>query len=393
MLLTKLSGIELTERSKQSSASPPQASEPLEAAVAAITEGVDAPPGACLAVSVAGEIGWAGRGVTQAFDDRGPVDAAPPLTIDTRTDAGSVTKVLATTSCLMALARDEETLLGRRLAELLSWTVSSPAAGATIAQLLEHRAGLWEWWPLYLSARGADAALRVAAGLPLRYRPGEHRHYSDLGFQLLGAAVAAVAGTDLAAAVDALVLAPLGLTATSFAAPAAGAPVAASCTGDRIERAMVKTGQPYPVQADASGFAWREQVLIGEVSDGNAFHAFGSIAGHAGLFTTARDLLRFGDELLRSAAGEGPFDAAVVERFLRPGRDHSQGLGFRRWETPGGPACGHSGFPGVAVAILPALQASVALVTNRLHVRGEPRVTENMWAIALRAAREHVAAR
>ena len=38
------------------------ASSVLEAAVAAITDGADAPPGACLAVSLGGEVAFAARG-------------------------------------------------------------------------------------------------------------------------------------------------------------------------------------------------------------------------------------------------------------------------------------------------------------------------------------------
>ena len=78
--------------------------------------------------------------------------------------------------------------------------------------------------------------------------------------------------------------------------PVYGAPVAASSTGDRIERRMIETGDPYPVIGDAGRFSgWRQHVLVGEVNDGNAFHALDSIAGHAGLFSSATDLLRFGD--------------------------------------------------------------------------------------------------
>ena len=79
------------------------------------------------------------------------------------------------------------------------------------------------------------------------------------------------------------------------------------------------------------------------------------------------------------------------QRFLRAGPDPSQGLGFRRWEGEGGDAWGHSGFPGVIAAVIPELGASVALVTNRLHVSGEPAGTEDMRALALDAARHYCA--
>ncbi|HLI58134.1 MAG TPA: serine hydrolase domain-containing protein [Solirubrobacteraceae bacterium] len=367
-------------------------SGPLHDAVRVLIDGPQAPPGACLAVSHRGAVSWAAAGLAQAFDDAGPLAEPPPMSIEARTDLGSVTKVIATTSSLLALVGRGELGLERRLWEILPWARGLPAGAASLEDLLAHRAGLWEWWPLYLSATDPDAALRAAAARPLRYAPGSGRHYSDLGFQLLGGVLAAVTGRDLASAADELVLAPLGLRSTRFARPAEGAPVCASSTGDRIERRMIASGEPYPVQADPAGFGrWRTHVLVGEISDCNAFHAFGSVAGHAGLFGSARDLLRFGDALLESLDGTGPLPAATTRRFLTAGADPLQGLGFRAWPAASGDAWGHAGFPGVAVAIVPELGASIALVTNRLHVAGDPRATEAMWKIALSAAREHCA--
>ncbi len=390
-LALRCRAIEATRDSCEAQDTAPAVPGALADAVAAIGSGPDAPPGVCLAVSRAGDVAVAASGVAQAFDDAGALAAPEPMGLDTRTDLGSVTKVLATTTALMALAGAGRVSVDLPLAEVLPWTAASPVGAATLVQLLEHRAGLWEWWPLYLAASDADAALAQVIALPLRHPRGDARHYSDLGFQLLGAVVTTVADADLATAVHDLVLAPLGLDATRFAAPALGAAVAASSSGDRIERRMIATGEPYPVRADAEDFSgWRSHILVGEVNDGNAFHAFGSVAGHAGLFSSARDLVRFGDALLTSLAGDGPIDAAVARRFLRAGADPVQGLGFRRFDTVGTQAWGHTGFPGVAVALLPELGASVALVTNRLHVEGDPRSTEPMWETALRAAVEHL---
>jgi CubicO group peptidase (beta-lactamase class C family) len=228
---------------------------------------------------------------------------------------------------------------------------------------------------------------------------------------LLGAVVAAAAGREtITHAASELVLGPLGLTSTTYRYPTAGEAVMASSNGDSIERRMIATGEPYPVEGDGEAFGrWRQHVLVGEVNDGNAFHAFGGAAGHAGLFSSAEDLLRFGDALLAALRGDGDGDsdgdgatngasgdgralarAAVVRRFLTAGADPGQGLGLRCWELDGGDAAwGHTGFPGVAVAILPAYGASVALVTNRLHVHGTPSATEPLWELALHAARDH----
>ena len=126
------------------------------------------------------------------------------------------------------------------------------------------------------------------------------------------------------------------------------------------------------------------------MNDGNAFHAFDGVSGHAGLFTTAADLLRFAAGLRHCLDGEGPLRPATVTRFLTPGADTAQALGLRVWGPPSHPAFGHTGFPGVAFAVVPDQDAAVVMITNRLHVQGTPRATEDMWLQGLAAARTHL---
>jgi serine-type D-Ala-D-Ala carboxypeptidase len=355
----------------------------------------DPPPGAVLAVRSPAGTETAAGGCAQVFDEVGPLRQPVPMHLDARIDLGSVSKIVGTTTALMTLVDRGELRLDLRLDAVLPELRGRPASSATIADLLSHRAGLWEWWPLYLTASDAAAALDQASALPLRYAPGSGRHYSDLGFQLLGAVVARRSGTDLPAAVAALALRPWGLGHTRYAVPVAGGPVAATSHGDRIEREMVATGRPYPVTADAATFhRWRTRVLVGEVNDGNAFHAYGGAAGHAGLFSTVGDLLDYGQILLDSLNGSGPVGAATLRLFLQPGPDPAQALGFRIWSRPtseaAGTAWGHTGFPGVGLAVFPAVRAVVVLSTNRLHVPGTPRATEDMFTAALAAAQAHL---
>jgi CubicO group peptidase (beta-lactamase class C family) len=326
------------------------------------------PPGAVVAIG--DECGVAGEAQRDAV----------AMSADVRTDAGSVTKILATTATLMALADAGELAVEDPAARYLPALYGHPA---TVADLLEHRAGLWEWWPLYLTATG-PGAVDLIGRLPLRYPPGHARHYSDLGLILLGDLIERVTGQALEDAVTTLALRPFGLTTTSFRTPVAGAPVAASSYGDRIEQTMIATGDPYPVPGDPSCFArWRTHVLVGEINDGNAFHAFGGAAGHAGLFTTAADLIRFARGMLGSLAGDGPVSTPTARRFVTPGVDPVQALGFRRW----GDVVGHTGFPGVAVGFDPGRDLAVAMITNRLHADGPPAATEQMWATVLQEAR------
>jgi CubicO group peptidase (beta-lactamase class C family) len=144
---------------------------------------------------------------------------------------------------------------------------------------------------------------------------------------------------------------------------------------------MLESRAPYPVPVPADSFTgWRTHVLVGEANDGNCWHGFGGVAGHAGLFTTASDLLSFGRAVVCSLDGDGPWSPDVVEEFLRPGRDAGQALGFRIADAGYGTMAWHPGFPGVQLGIIPARRLVVVLLTNRLHTSGEPRTLDDEWS-------------
>lgn len=345
------------------------------------------PPGAVLGLSSPAGRWVVAAGLRQVRDDVGPLAHPLPMTAGTAHDLGSLTKVVATTSAMLTLVHRGELSLDAPLASLLSDARQSWLGEVTCRELLLHRAGLWEWWPTYVSARSPEEAVRLVLRLPARYSRDEDRHYSDLGFMLLGAVVA---GTrPLAGVVRSLVLRPLGLADTSYGGSRPGL-VAAGAPGDAVERHMLATGEPYPVPVAADDFAgWRTRIRVGEVDDGNAFHTFGGAAGHAGLFSTADDLLHWGEALLASLRGAGPWRRESVADFIAPGPDEGQRLGFRSWASVRGDcsteAVGHPGFPGVVAGVLPAHDAVVVMLTNRLHL-DDPLLavgTETMWQAVL----------
>jgi CubicO group peptidase (beta-lactamase class C family) len=123
---------------------------------------------------------------------------------------------------------------------------------------------------------------------------------------------------------------------------------------------------------------------VGEVHDGNAWHGFGGVAGHAGLFGGADDLVAFGRALL---ADDGPWRPETVRRFTAAGPDAGQGLGFWRW--PAHDAIGHGGFTGIRFGVLPDAKRVVLLMTNRVHATGTRLLDLNpYWDRILTAARE-----
>lgn len=310
-------------------------------------------------------------GVLGSLGPAGGEGSAGP---DTRFDLASVSKIV-TTLAIMRLRATGALDLDIPVRSVLPAFRGGAKDAVTVRGLLRHRAGLWEWWPLYAHAEDGPAvlgdpaaAVARAASLPLRYRPDSGRHYSDLGFQLLGAVVAAVHGSDLPTAVASLVAGPLGLTRTGYGPLEDAADVAVTSHGDAWERQMIATGRPYPVPVRAVPDS-RTHWLQGEVNDGNAHHAFGGAAGHAGIFSTAGDTARLGAVMF----GEHPlWPPPVVQEFSAAGPDPEQALGWRRGEEAGVVILGHPGFTGTEVSVAPSRGVAWSLLTNRLHPTSTP---------------------
>jgi CubicO group peptidase (beta-lactamase class C family) len=314
-----------------------------------------------------------------------------PMTPDCSFDLASITK-LFTTVALMRLVSDGSVSLDDDLGRFVPGTVASRVS---IRLLLQHRAGLWEWWPLYMEAAHPAAAFSYLDALPLRYRPNEGRHYSDLGFMMLGRVIETVSALPLAAAAERLVIEPLGLEHTRYARPV-GDVVAAGSLGDSAEIGMIASGIPYPVPYSVHDFSrWRRDLVISEPNDGNAFHALGGISGHAGLFSTVPDLMALASAL--AVGRDDLWSSTVADEFFASGPDAAQALGFRRYTMRLGgetvDVLGHPGYTGSVLGFVPGRGIAMVLATNRLHTSGTPATTDRLWSAALsgagRALRPH----
>ena len=302
-----------------------------------------------------------------------------PVTHDTACDLGSVTKIIATTSILMKLIEKRVISLDDDVTKFLPEWGSYPKV-VTLRDLLEHQSGLTEWRPLYISQKSADSARQVIAAEGYKYASG--RHYSDLGFITLGNVIVQVLATDLESAFKEWISTPLGLTSTQFAKPVDLTNVFASSYGDHAEIEMIRSQVPYPTSEKLEDFSqWRSEILQGEVNDGNSFHLYKGVSGHAGLFSIVADLLKYGEEILKSLSGDGYFDQQVVSTFLTVGRDPMQGIGFRNWIHNGTiEYWGHTGFPGVSLGISLESKKVALLLTNRLLTREQPEATEAIFS-------------
>jgi CubicO group peptidase (beta-lactamase class C family) len=174
---------------------------------------------------------------------------------------------------------------------------------------------------------------------------------------------------------------------------------AATEHGNRFERAMVaNVGETFA--------GWREHVLVGEVNDGNTYYPLGGVSSHAGLFSTAADLRIFSQMFLNRGVVNGrrifsPSAIAEATSDQTAGLAQSWGLGWQllrkgrqpreewapspaatkifpanRYAFPvprpfgdllSGSTYGHTGFTGTSVAVDPARELIVILLTNRTH--------------------------
>jgi CubicO group peptidase (beta-lactamase class C family) len=105
----------------------------------------------------------------------------------------------------------------------------------------------------------------------------------------------------------------------------------------------------------------------------------GGIAGHSGVFTTARDLQRYALELLRCYRGESDFIGDDTVRRYFTGPLENAEVGFRYgWDSPSKEngladsglseeAVGHNSFTGCSLWIEPNRNISIILLSNRIH--------------------------
>ncbi|MFI7639836.1 serine hydrolase domain-containing protein [Nonomuraea sp. NPDC049400] len=321
----------------------------------------------------------------------------PPAGRDSIFDLASISK-LFTTTVLLSLA--EEGRLG--LDEPVATWIPGSDGRITLRRLLTHTAGLPPTRRIDLELPGADAAERMAAMLdtPIIHPVGGPYLYSDVGMVMAGRVAELAGDAPLDELVRTRVTGPLGLADTGYRPTALPRIAATEWKRERARPAPdpgassaaldpgVSNAAP---DASASGAG----CVRGEVHDETAY-ALGGVAGHAGLFATAGDLLAFG-EALRLGGAPVLRPESVAEMVRDQGAEGAafrHGLGVRIGDPaivgPLSGAFGHSGFTGTSLVVDPARRLTVVLLTNAVHpVRGREGIRELRHAVAAEALRLH----
>ena len=288
-------------------------------------------------------------------------------------DLASLTKVVATTTAAMILVQDGLLELDAPVARYLpEWDGAAGKEPVTVRNLLAHNAGLPPFKPFWRDTRGRGGYLRSIGALPLEYKPGTQSVYSDIGLITTAFIVERITGRAIDDFLRERLFQPLGLRETMY--NPVGPPSGPPNSGLRYDSTMFSRIAPTEIDT-----VFRKQHVHGFVHDENAF-AIGGVAGHAGLFSSARDLAAFAQMLLNGGFYNGRRILApeVIDMFRKRQNDYStRALG---WDTPG--TCsdavssgnyftlnsiGHTGFTGTSIWIDFERDVFVVLLTNRVN--------------------------
>ncbi len=338
----------------------------------AVTQGVF--PGAVVLVSKDQSVVY-----EQAFGHRSLVPEKSALGVETVFDVASLTKPLATTVAVMLLVREKKIRLDDQVTRVIPTYGVLGKSLTTFRQLLAHSAGLPAWKPYYeeiikneKSGRINFVASRAAKSFVYEQihldkaltPPGSQSLYSDLGFMILGEAVETLTGNTLDRFCQEKVFKPMGMRATGF-----------------VDLTLLRTRRLQPIAdmiAPTENCPWRKKILCGEVHDDNAY-AMGGVAGHAGLFSSARDIHAFLVRLDQCRLGKDNFlPQPLVEEFLTKDSTTRQSSFALGWDTPtpgqsssgslfSPRSVGHLGFTGCSIWWDMEKNCHVVLLTNRVH--------------------------
>ncbi len=270
---------------------------------------------------------------------------------DTLFDVASLTKALVTTTLTMRLLDQGRLHLTDEI-----------RPGMTVRHALAHATGLPAWRPLHerISEESGDPRremVALARAEPPETVPGVRSVYSDLGFILLGDAVEQAGRARLD---------------EQWAPLARSIGVASSFEPDPERCAPTR---------DGGGDREWESLLRGTVNDDNAL-AMEGVAGHAGLFSTARDVATIALALHAAWAREGGVVRRETIRELWSPSGIPRSTWCLGWDSPSPEksqagtlwprdGVGHLGFTGCSLWIDPPRARLVVLLSNRVYGDGD----------------------
>ena len=319
----------------------------------AVTSGLI--PGAVLLIGRDGQILS-----EKAYGFRSLVPDREPMTTDTIFDVASLTKVIATTPCVMKLFEEAKLRIDDPVTKYLPEFQGGKSA-ITVRNLMTHFSGMPPDLELTPRWSGYETGIQKALMEKPIAAPGQRFIYSDINFLLMGEIVHRLSGKKMPEFAHDEIFAPLGMTESMFDPPESLRPKIA------------------PTQRDPdTNIPFR-----GVVHDPTSRY-MGGVAGNAGLFTTAADMAKYAQMMLNLGTLNGVriFSPLTVRKFTEPASPADQailrGLGWdidspyssNRGELYPIGSYGHTGYTGTSLWIDPSTKSYVILLTNVVHPNG-----------------------
>jgi beta-N-acetylhexosaminidase len=283
---------------------------------------------------------------------------AVPVTVDALFDLASVTKVIATTSAVMRLVDEKRISLSDPVIKYIPEFGQNGKEKITLYNLMVHNSGLQAWRKYYEFCDSPKCVLDSIFAAPLVYKTGDSTIYSDLGLITIGKVIERVTKTTLDKYVDSVFFKPLGMKNTMYNPPPS------------LWYRVV------PTEVDSF---WKKtyKAVKGRVHDENAA-TLGGVSGHAGLFSTASDLVKILQMELNGGVygGKRYLKEQTIKQFTtRQSEKSSRGIGWDM-KTSDGSFSGkytstktflHTGFTGTSVVVDPEKKIIIIFLTNRVY--------------------------
>lgn len=271
-------------------------------------------------------------------------------------DIASLTKVVATTTAAMICLDRKLFSLDDKVIRFIAEFGVNEKEDVKIRNLLLHNSGLPAWKKFYGRGLDESGVLKEIYNSKLEYETGTKMVYSDLGIITLGKIIEKVSGLSLDEFCKKEIFLPLEMNRTFFN------------PDDSVKQ--------YCAPSEADNY-WRNKLIQGEVHDETAALLDG-VAGHAGLFSTIKDLSKFMSMIMNEGIYKNKriINPGTIKLFTKKQSDQSfRGLGWDTKSVKGSSAgnlfssnsFGHTGFTGTSIWADPERNLFVVFLTNRVY--------------------------
>lgn len=271
-------------------------------------------------------------------------------------DLASLSKVVATTTAAMICLERNLLSIDDKVKEFIPGFAVNGKENITIRNLLLHNSGLPAWKKFYGREMNKTSVLEEIYSSSLEYKTGTKTVYSDLGIITLGKIIEKVSGLSLDNFCRKEIFIPLEMNSTFYN------------PDDQMKKICAPTEQDN---------YWRNKLLQGEVHDETAA-LLGGVAGHAGLFSTVKDLSNFMSMMMNKGVYKNQriVNAETINIFTnKQSQQSSRGLGWDTKSEKGSSAgnlfspnsFGHTGFTGTSIWADPERNLFVVFLTNRVY--------------------------